>query len=191
MNPPAHSRLGNPERCGNGGLRDARGAEQALDIHARNFSRTKDCASSKFSQGAIPKARGGMQSAFMQKTPAPDAEREQTLKNRIARQKLMMQHLREWLRAHGLTQRALADHLNVSEAAISKWKSGQDAMPAWAFLEIATLLRADPTALLAAPPAAADAGALQSLAAAVAFLTPEQVEHLAMTARLMKPPSPK
>lgn len=39
----------------------------------------------------------------------------------------MIEALRAWRKAHGISQQALAERLNVSQAAVSRWEAGVDA----------------------------------------------------------------
>lgn len=103
----------------------------------------------------------------------------------LAHQRELLQYIPAWLRFRGLGQKDIALHLGVSEASVSKWLSGGDAMKVGALQQIAVLLQADPGDLLTAPPAAGLQSKVRDLLDAAEGMTGEQLAHLTETARFM------
>ena len=58
----------------------------------------------------------------------------------LARNQATVRHIPEWLHYLGVTQRALAERLNMSEPHISKWLSGKTTMSTAQFQQIAEVL---------------------------------------------------
>jgi transcriptional regulator with XRE-family HTH domain len=75
----------------------------------------------------------------------------------IAANRALLMHLREWLTYRNVSQRAFAERLETSEASVSKWLKGTQAMTLAQFSKIAALLGASPSELLLAPPRRAKA----------------------------------
>nr|WP_314074844.1 helix-turn-helix transcriptional regulator [uncultured Roseococcus sp.] len=121
----------------------------------------------------------------MSQLPETPEDKEERKRNILARQREMLQHLPAWFRHAGVTARQVAEQLGVLEASVSKWISGTDAMRIGYLRQIATVLKAEPEDLLAAPPTQGLAPAVAALLDAAEGLSPEQLAHLAETARLL------
>lgn len=63
----------------------------------------------------------------------------------------VLRHIKTWLKHRDRTQRELANHLGLSEASISKWLKGQQAITMTQFVEVAKFLDASPERLFSAP----------------------------------------
>lgn len=106
-------------------------------------------------------------------------------KNMLVLQKEMLQHVRAWIRYRGLRQRHVAEYIGVTPGQVSKWLSGSESMRLVILRQIAVLLKAEPQDLLAGPPGNPSGRAVIDLVEATEGLTPEQIAHLAATARML------
>lgn len=86
-----------------------------------------------------------------------------------------LQHVKAWLKFRDMTQRRLADHLGMSEPAVSKWLRGKQAMSVAQFVRVAALLDARPDELLFAPTERVKASRYNKLAEGLDQLTDAQL----------------
>ena len=70
----------------------------------------------------------------------------------IAANRERLRFIRTWMTHRGLTQRKIAESLDVSEATISKWLNGTQTISIEKFFAIASLLNAKPGDLLGGDP---------------------------------------
>ncbi len=70
----------------------------------------------------------------------------------MERNRHLLRHVKKWLKHRDKTQRDLANHLGLSDASISKWLMGRQAMTVAQFVEVSNFLSATPEQLLFAPP---------------------------------------
>jgi len=91
---------------------------------------------------------------------AEAAEGAQTLKmpdkqlssEEMQRNKAPLRYVKDWLIFREQSQRRVAEAVGVSEATVSKWLKGSQAVTVAQFSAIAKFLDADPTELMSSPP---------------------------------------
>ena len=69
----------------------------------------------------------------------------------IAKNRHTLRFVKSWMKLRNVTQRKLAEDLNMSEPSVSKWLNGKVNMTLSQFVRIAELLNAQPEELLFDP----------------------------------------
>jgi transcriptional regulator with XRE-family HTH domain len=106
----------------------------------------------------------------------------------IARNKQALRYVSEWLDYRSMSQRDLADRMQVSEATISKWLRGSQSMSMGQFEQIAAILECKHEDLLF-PPAKSRGGRYRKLAESIEDLPDDALDALIVISKQMKPPS--
>lgn len=105
----------------------------------------------------------------------------------IALAKEALQYVPAWLRYRQISQRAVAEHLAKSEATVSKWLRGEQAMTVSQFVQLAQLLKARPTDLLGSPDEMEKTDRLRQLAQIALSLPSHKLDLLIQTGQAMQP----
>ena len=103
----------------------------------------------------------------------------------IAARREQLRYLTVWLDYRGVTQRRLAERLSVSEATVSKWLGGTQAMSVAQLATIAQLLDCEPYELLCAPHETATAKRYKDFAEILDGLSPGDLDHYIAIGRAM------
>lgn len=184
--PARKGRLGDTEASRNLGLLQPAFADEGLDRHGPDFSRTKLACQERISSGAIQLGgetvpRYGMATRILSK-PELDAFNEEVK----AFQRELLEHVPAWLKFRGLKQKDLAEYLGTTEGSVSKWISGGDAMKFGLIAKIATFLQAEPGDLMHPPPGRGLTKPVANLLDAAEGLDAEELDRLAELARLLR-----
>lgn len=104
----------------------------------------------------------------------------------VRRNKEALRHVPEWLSYRKMSQRDLAERMAVSEATVSKWLRGTQAMSMGQFEQIASILDCKHEDLLF-PPLKSRGGRYRKLALSIEDLPDEALDALIVISRQMKP----
>jgi transcriptional regulator with XRE-family HTH domain len=95
----------------------------------------------------------------------------------IAANRAALGHVKNWLRFRDVSQRKLAELMNVSEPTVSKWLKGTQAVTIAQFSMIAKILNADPSELLAPPADRERSLRLRKVAEVALSMQPEALDE--------------
>lgn len=102
-------------------------------------------------------------------------------------EKEMLTHVKDWLRFRKMSQRRIAEAMDVSEPTVSKWLSGDQGMSLAQFVTLARLLKATPAELLGPPNAIVLSGIMYRLAEVATKLPDKKLETLIASGEAMLP----
>lgn len=103
----------------------------------------------------------------------------------IDRNRKLLRHVKPWLKHRDLTQRRLADLLDVSEPTVSKWLNGKQAMTVAQFQAVASLVNATPEEMMLPPDRSPRALRYRDLARIAGRLSDQQLAALTTLAETM------
>lgn len=126
--------------------------------------------------GGMVRQTGLLLTSAMPPSTASADERRSRLLQRQENQRKTLKYLPLWFRAKNLTQRTIAEHLEIAEASLSKWLSGKDQMPMGVLRQMAALVGVHEADLLRDPLESENAARIAELVKVMAYLTRDEVQ---------------
>jgi transcriptional regulator with XRE-family HTH domain len=132
-----------------------------LKAHAKNFREAQVSCQESFSLPAFQRL----------------GEAANMMVTEIAARRGQLRYLTVWLRYREVSQRWLAERLGVSEATVSKWIGGTQAMSVAQLATVAQLLDCEPYELLWSPHETAKSKRYKEFAEILDSLSPSDLDH--------------